>query len=117
MATSKESLSGTYEGRTIDGGPITIMLDHRSDDGDNLGAAEFSGEFRTRMAIQVTAPGLVDIMNDFDLEPLAVGPVRAICTWEGQRTAEGEVEASGTVEVRPGTVFEGTTARSICAGT
>jgi hypothetical protein len=120
MGTSEESVRFTLEnGPEVDVGPLTVTLDHLSGDGqNNFGEVDLAtGQFQARFAVQITAPGLYDLVVAAGMSPTAAGPIRATTFWEGRYTEHGTLEATGEVEVLPGSIWEGTTAHTNCTGT
>lgn len=120
MGTSEESVRFTLNnGTEVDVGPITVTLDHLSgDEQKDVGVADLAtGRFKARFPVQITAPGFYDLVVAAGVSPTAAGPIRATTFWEGRYTEQGTLEATGKVEVLPGSIWEGTTAYTNCTGT
>jgi hypothetical protein len=117
LGTSEESLTLPLPNRgSLDVGPVTVTLDHRRDERVGGVADLMSGGFRAGIMLQATAPGLYDLVTAHGLDPKVVGPMRVLSRWEGRYTPEGRLEAQCDLEVLEGSIWEGTTGRTVCSG-
>jgi len=117
IGTSDQSLTLPLpDGGSVEVGRVTVALDRITDEHDGGVADLTNGEFQVSFGVQVQAPGLYDLVTKHGFDPTSVGPVRAIASWQGRYTTDGELDAVAHVEILPGSLWAGATAATTCSG-
>lgn len=105
-ATIPEGIDLVWNGRTINSGPLQVLLDDQAHaEGDNRGELDYeSNVARARFNLRVDVSGLVKLLARAAFcEP--VEPVRAVLHSEGVVTEDHNFGLSGPMEVQPHPLF------------
>jgi hypothetical protein len=102
-------------GERADLGIATVTLDPRTDRARSGGWFDVAtGEYEIAAAVQLSAPGLVDLARDRGFDPQAVGPLRIVYTLAGRVDDAGDFTSSGKGSVDADSLWAGIELREDC---
>ena len=96
-------------GRTIDSGPVALMLDPDAPPSSNLGIVDFARrKLRTRYHVHLCFPGLYELVTRREYDMSLLNPVRGTATDECEVNEDySGWRALGRLDFLPGSLWAG----------